>query len=129
MMIAVDLGPQQIGRLQWCLARSGWNHAGWRRIVFSDESRSQLYSDDHRRRVWRHPGQRVDPAFTIECHTGPQPDVRVWGTISFDSRTLLVVIRRNLQDSGTWNSPYESTARIRLQAKPFHVEKYPTSPG
>ncbi|GFW36510.1 HTH_Tnp_Tc3_2 domain-containing protein [Trichonephila clavipes] len=27
-------------RLQWCLARSGWNHADWGRFVFIDESPS-----------------------------------------------------------------------------------------
>ncbi|GFV02844.1 uncharacterized protein TNCV_3609731 [Trichonephila clavipes] len=39
-----------------CLARSGWKHADWRRLVFSDESYFQLRPDDHRRRVWRRPG-------------------------------------------------------------------------
>ncbi|GFX32187.1 HTH_Tnp_Tc3_2 domain-containing protein [Trichonephila clavipes] len=38
-------------RLQWCLTRSGWNHADCGRIVFSDESRFQLCPDDHRRRI------------------------------------------------------------------------------
>ncbi|GFS65978.1 uncharacterized protein TNCV_2510131 [Trichonephila clavipes] len=56
-------------RLQWCLASSGWNHADWERIVFSDESHFQLCPDVHRRRVWRRPGQRSDPAFTIAGHT------------------------------------------------------------
>ncbi|GFT99043.1 transposable element Tc1 transposase [Trichonephila clavipes] len=49
--------------------------------------------DDHRRRVWRHPGQCADPAFTIALHTCPQTGVMVWGVISFDSRTPLVIIR------------------------------------
>ncbi|GFX76765.1 transposable element Tc1 transposase [Trichonephila clavipes] len=44
-------------RLQWCFARSSWNHTDWGRIVFIDESRFQLCPDDHRRRVWRRPGQ------------------------------------------------------------------------
>ncbi|GFX41743.1 hypothetical protein TNCV_388561 [Trichonephila clavipes] len=38
-------------RLQWCLARSGWNHVDCGCIVFSDESRFQLCLDDHRKRV------------------------------------------------------------------------------
>lgn len=83
-------------RLQWCMARSGWNDADWGRIVFSDESRFQLCPDDHRRRVWRRTGQRGDPAFTIARHTGPQQGIMVWGAISFDSRTPLVVIRGTL---------------------------------
>ncbi|GFW37978.1 transposable element Tc1 transposase [Trichonephila clavipes] len=80
-------------RLQWCLARSGWNHADWRRIVFSDESSFQLCPEDHRRRVWR---QRADPVFTIARPTGPQPDVIVLEVIYFNGRTPLVVIRGTL---------------------------------
>ncbi|GFT37149.1 HTH_Tnp_Tc3_2 domain-containing protein [Trichonephila clavipes] len=58
-------------RLQWCLARSGWNHADWGRMVFSDESCFQLYSDDHRRCVWKPLGHWADPAFPIARYTGP----------------------------------------------------------
>ncbi|UYV79199.1 hypothetical protein LAZ67_17001480 [Cordylochernes scorpioides] len=78
-------------RLQWCRERSTWNCADWGRIVFSDESRFLLCPDDRRKRVWRRPG-RVDPGLTVEHHTGPQQGVMVWGAISFDSRTPLVVI-------------------------------------
>ncbi|GFU99555.1 transposable element Tc1 transposase [Trichonephila clavipes] len=69
--------------------------------VFSDESRFQLCPDDHQGRVWRSPGQRADPAFTIARPTGPQPGVIVWGAISFNSRTPLVAIRVHLQHIGT----------------------------
>ncbi|GFW37189.1 hypothetical protein TNCV_5020871 [Trichonephila clavipes] len=31
-----------VARLQCCLARLGWNHADWGRMVFRDESRFQL---------------------------------------------------------------------------------------
>ncbi|GFX70421.1 transposable element Tc1 transposase [Trichonephila clavipes] len=95
-------------RLQWCLARSGWNQADWGHIVFSDESCFQLCPDDHRRRVWRRPGQCADPAFTIACHTGPQLGVIVWGAVSFDSQTPLVVIRPLLQHSECISGPAAS---------------------
>ncbi|GFX36356.1 hypothetical protein TNCV_4932691 [Trichonephila clavipes] len=45
--------------------------------LFSDKSRFQLCPGDHRSRVLRRPGQRVDFAFTIACHTSPQPGVMV----------------------------------------------------
>ncbi|UYV80542.1 hypothetical protein LAZ67_19000522 [Cordylochernes scorpioides] len=61
-------------------------------IVFSDESHFLLCPDDLRKRVWRCPGQRVDPGLTFEHHTGPQQGAMVWGVILFDSRTPLVVI-------------------------------------
>ncbi|UYV69295.1 hypothetical protein LAZ67_6003159 [Cordylochernes scorpioides] len=79
-------------RLQWCRERSTWNCADWGRIVFSDESRFFLCPDDRRKCFWRHPGQRVDLGLTVEHHTGPQQGVMVWGAISFDSRTPLVII-------------------------------------
>ncbi|GFY22052.1 transposable element Tc1 transposase [Trichonephila clavipes] len=83
-------------RLQRCLARSGWNLADWGHTEFSDESRFQLCPDDHRRRVWRHPRKRVDPASTIARHTGPQPGVVVRCAIFFDNWTSSVVIRGTL---------------------------------
>ncbi|GFV28871.1 transposable element Tc1 transposase [Trichonephila clavipes] len=64
--------------------------------VFSDESRFQLCPGDHRRRLWRRPGQRANPAFTSACHTGPQPGVKIWTAISLYRRILLVVIRDTL---------------------------------
>ncbi|GFY29585.1 transposable element Tc1 transposase [Trichonephila clavipes] len=76
MMVAVNLGPQQIER--------------------NNESSFQLCPNDYQRRVWRGPGQRVDPAFTIAYHTEPQPRVLGWGVISFDSHTPLVIFRGTL---------------------------------
>ncbi|GFW12504.1 HTH_Tnp_Tc3_2 domain-containing protein [Trichonephila clavipes] len=83
-------------RLQSCLARSGWNHADCGRIAFSDESCFRLCSDNHRRHVWRRPGQRADPAFPFAHNTGSQPEVMIRGGISFDFRAPLVFIRGTL---------------------------------
>ncbi|GFU98524.1 transposable element Tc1 transposase [Trichonephila clavipes] len=55
--------------LQWCLARSGRNHADWVRIALSNESRFQLY-----------------PAFTIARHPGPPLGVRLCQTLSWPAR-------------------------------------------
>ncbi|GFV71794.1 transposable element Tc3 transposase [Trichonephila clavipes] len=54
-------------RLQWCQARSMWNVTDWQKVVFSDESRFVLGTDDNRVRMWRHP--------------------------AYDSRSTLIVIR------------------------------------
>ncbi|GFS85569.1 HTH_Tnp_Tc3_2 domain-containing protein [Trichonephila clavipes] len=45
-------------RLQWCQARSMWNVTDWQKVVFSDESRFVLGTDDNRVREWRRPGER-----------------------------------------------------------------------
>ncbi|GFX35506.1 transposable element Tc1 transposase [Trichonephila clavipes] len=57
---ALSLTPEHRQlRLQWCQARSMWNVTDWQKVVFSDESRFVLRTDDNRVRVWRHPGERV----------------------------------------------------------------------
>ncbi|GFW61467.1 transposable element Tcb2 transposase [Trichonephila clavipes] len=40
-------------RLEWCHARRNWTTAEWNQVVFSDESRVNLSSDDNRVLVWR----------------------------------------------------------------------------
>ncbi|GFW63764.1 transposable element Tcb1 transposase [Trichonephila clavipes] len=47
-------------RLQWCQARSMWNVTDWQKVVFSEESRFVLGTDDNRVRVWRRPGERYN---------------------------------------------------------------------
>ncbi|GFU92017.1 transposable element Tcb2 transposase [Trichonephila clavipes] len=57
-------------RLQWCQARSMWNVTDWQKVVFSDESRFVLGTNDNRVRVWRWP--------------------------AYDSRSTLIVMRGTL---------------------------------
>ncbi|GFW60684.1 transposable element Tc1 transposase [Trichonephila clavipes] len=59
-------------RLQWCQARTMWNVTDWQKVVFSDESRFVLGTDDNRVRVWRRP--------------------------AYDSRSTLIVMRGSLKD-------------------------------
>ncbi|GFS68379.1 uncharacterized protein TNCV_3000601 [Trichonephila clavipes] len=81
-----------------------------------NEIRLQLCPDDHRRRVWRRPGQRADPAFTIARYTVPQPGVLVWGAVSFDSCSALVII------TGTHSQTVRRQDDIlRTVLLPFHL--------
>ncbi|GFW38760.1 putative transposable element [Trichonephila clavipes] len=83
-------------RLDFCRPRATWSVTDWRRVIFSDESRFSLSADDHRTRVWRRTGQRSDPAFIVERHTAISQDVTVWGAISSDTRSSLVVLQGTL---------------------------------
>ncbi|GFY13042.1 transposable element Tcb2 transposase [Trichonephila clavipes] len=56
-------------RLQWCQARSMWNVTDWQKVVFSDESRFVLATDDNRVRVWMLPGERCNSPYTVLRHT------------------------------------------------------------
>lgn len=93
----LPLTPQhRRSRLEWCRSRSSWLPSDWHRIVFSDESRFTLAADDHRLRVWRGRGQRSQSAFVLQRHTAITPGVMVWGAISYDSRSSLVILRTSL---------------------------------
>ncbi|GFX35188.1 HTH_Tnp_Tc3_2 domain-containing protein [Trichonephila clavipes] len=83
-------------RLDFCRPRATWSVTDWRRVIFSDESRFSLSADDHRTRVWRRTGQRSDPAFIVERHTAISQGVTVWGAISWDTRSSLVVFQGTL---------------------------------
>ncbi|GFW56550.1 transposable element Tc1 transposase [Trichonephila clavipes] len=80
----------------FCRPRATWSVTDWRRVIFSDESRFSLSADDHRTRVWRRTGQRSDPAFIVERHTAISQGVTVWGAISWDTRSSLVVLQGTL---------------------------------
>ncbi|GBL88194.1 Transposable element Tc1 transposase [Araneus ventricosus] len=82
-------------RRQWCQARVQWR-AEWRSVVFSDESRFCLGASDGRVLIRRRPGERLQPNCLRPRHTGPTPGVMVWGAISYDSRSTLVVIPNTL---------------------------------
>ncbi|GFU65405.1 DDE_3 domain-containing protein [Trichonephila clavipes] len=72
-----------------------WSVTDWRRVIFSDEpdSASVLMTTA---RVWRRTGQRSDPAFIVERHTAISQGVTVWGAISWDTRSSLVVLQGTL---------------------------------
>ncbi|GFU71937.1 transposable element Tc1 transposase [Trichonephila clavipes] len=67
-------------RLQWCQARSMWNVTDWLKVVFSDESRFVLGTDDNRVRVWRRPGERYNSPHTVLRRTARTAAVMVWGS-------------------------------------------------
>ncbi|GFV66058.1 transposable element Tcb2 transposase [Trichonephila clavipes] len=73
-------------------------------VIFSDESRFNLSSEDNRVRVWRPRGERLNPAFALKQHTTPTAGVMVWGAIAYNTRSPLVLIhgtmtaQRNVHD-------------------------------
>ncbi|GFW49907.1 transposable element Tcb2 transposase [Trichonephila clavipes] len=95
--IGRHLGRSDMAVSTGFLPTSGhWSVTDWRRVIFSNESRFSLSADDHRTRVWRRTGQRSDPAFIVERHTAISQGVTVWGAISWDTRSSLVVLQGTL---------------------------------
>ncbi|GFX16592.1 transposable element Tcb2 transposase [Trichonephila clavipes] len=56
--------------LEWCRRQGNWTAVEWNQVVFSDESRFNLGSDDDNRvRAGIHRSERLNPAFALERHT------------------------------------------------------------
>ncbi|GFX92469.1 transposable element Tcb1 transposase [Trichonephila clavipes] len=71
------------------LQQSGLS-AEWNDVAFTNESRICLQHHDGWIRVWRHRGERMLNSCVMHRHTGPAPDIMVWGGIGYPSRTPLV---------------------------------------
>ncbi|GFW51851.1 transposable element Tcb2 transposase [Trichonephila clavipes] len=74
-----------------------WNVTDWQKVVFSDESRFVLETDDNRVRVWSRPVERYNSTHTVLRHTTHTACVMVWGGIAYDSRYTLIVMRGTLK--------------------------------
>ncbi|KFM68770.1 Transposable element Tcb2 transposase, partial [Stegodyphus mimosarum] len=79
--------------LEWCRARGNWTAAEWNQVVFRDEPRFSLGSDDNRVRVWRARGERLNPAFAVQRHIAPTAGVMVWVAIAYNTQSPLVLFR------------------------------------
>lgn len=79
-------------RLQFAQEHQNWGVREWSNVMFSDESRFCLFSDDRRRRVYRRPGERYAQCNIVETVSYGGGSVMVWGGISTDARTDLVVV-------------------------------------
>ncbi|GFV31826.1 transposable element Tcb2 transposase [Trichonephila clavipes] len=111
---ALPLTPEhQQLLLQWCQARSLWNVTDWQKVVFSDESRFVLGTDDNRVRMWRHPGERYNSSHTVLRHTARTVGVMVWGAIAYDSWSTLIVM------CGTLTGQYYVDNILRHHVGPF----------
>ncbi|GFX48736.1 transposable element Tcb1 transposase [Trichonephila clavipes] len=72
--------------LDWYPAQQNWTAAEWNKVVFSNESRFNLSSDDNRVRVWRPRGGCLNPVFALQRHTAPTTNVMEWGANVYNTR-------------------------------------------
>lgn len=77
-------------RLGWCNFRKFWNEE-WNKIIFSDESRFEIFQNDSNDWVWRKPEQK----YNIEClnPTVKKSDgIMVWGCFTKNKMGPLILI-------------------------------------
>lgn len=83
-------------RLNFARDHLGWQLRQWRPVLFTDESRFRLTRCDGRVRVYRRPNERYSAAAVQEVSRFGDGSVMVWGGISLEEKTDLVVIPGSL---------------------------------
>ncbi|KAL0841209.1 hypothetical protein ABMA28_014946 [Loxostege sticticalis] len=90
------LRQHRVARLQFARDHANWTHEQWARVLFTDECRIALRAPDGRERVWRRTGERFLPITTTQTVSFHGGSIMVWGGISSDARTELVVVDHRL---------------------------------
>ncbi|GFU96766.1 transposable element Tcb1 transposase [Trichonephila clavipes] len=120
-------------RLKWYPAQGNWTAAEWNQVIFSDESKFYLSSDENRVRVWRPLGERLNPAFALQLCTAPTAVVMVWGASDYNTQSPLVLIhgtmtvqRKRMEDSEHWRAVgrIEAGQSIKDAALFFGIHHY-----
>ncbi|GFU38961.1 uncharacterized protein TNCV_1753681 [Trichonephila clavipes] len=103
-------------RLQWCQARSIWNVSNWQKVVFSDESRFVLGTDDNRVRVWRRPDSST---------AGPLPELspveHVWVQLKRQMPSCHSVHDLELAVQDLWAHLPQGNIRYLINSMPDRV--------
>lgn len=83
-------------RLAYANAHRDWTLRQWGNVLFTDESRFNLHGSDRRPLVWRRRGERFRQNFVRPVVAYGGGSVMVWGGVSRNWRTPLVIVRENL---------------------------------
>jgi transposase len=73
---------QKAKRLDWAESHCYWEDENWGAVVFSDESKFNLFGSDGRQWCWREPGQANDARYTKKKLKHGGGNLMVWGCIT-----------------------------------------------
>ncbi|XP_038209023.1 uncharacterized protein LOC119830186 [Zerene cesonia] len=90
------LRQHRVARLQFAREHVNWSHEQWAKVLFTDECRFALRTPDDRERVWRRRGERFLSITTTKTVSFNGGSIMVWGGISSDARTELVIVNNRL---------------------------------
>ena len=69
-------------RLKWARAHQSWSVRDWERVIFSDESKFNLFGSDGLQYCWRRGGQALDPRYTKKEVKHGGGKLMVWGCVT-----------------------------------------------
>jgi len=70
-------------RLEWARAHEKWTTRQWRRVLFSDESTFTQFQQGCQGKVWREPGEELNPD-CIAVTVKHSPSKMFWGCFSWN---------------------------------------------
>ncbi|KAG1182388.1 hypothetical protein G6F35_015616 [Rhizopus arrhizus] len=71
-------------RLAWAMTHKVWTTDDWRRMVFSDETKVNVFGSDDCKYYWSRPDDVLQPHHLDITVKGSQGSVMVWGCITYD---------------------------------------------
>ena len=83
-------------RLLWARRHRRMTRAEWANVLFTDESRFNLFHNDGRMRVYRRRGERLNDDCVYQRDHNGGGSVMVWAGVSLHTKTDLVIIHGNL---------------------------------
>ena len=69
-------------RLEWAKAHVNWTGGNWKSVLFSDESKFNIFGSDGREWCWRRSGEELDPRYTKKMVKHGGGSIMVWGCIT-----------------------------------------------
>ena len=78
-------------RLEWAKERINWN-SEWNYVIWSDESRFEVFGGDGRHNVWRLPKEKYDVDCLVSTFKSGRKGTMVWGCFSSNGLGPLVRI-------------------------------------
>lgn len=94
------LPHHKTARLQFARAHADWGEHEWSRVLFTDETRIQLWKPDGRDRVYRRSGERYAACNLVQTVNFGGGSIMLWGGISWEGRTELVEV--DLRMNADW---------------------------
>lgn len=91
-------------RRDFASTHATWTIEQWRKCLFTDESRIELHTNTRSERVWRRPGERMAERFVNRSRAFGGGSITVWGGITMNSRTQLVIFRNQTVNSRNYIS-------------------------
>ncbi|GFU03065.1 transposable element Tc1 transposase [Trichonephila clavipes] len=109
-------------RLRWVREHGDWSMDQWERVACSDESLFVIHHADGRVRIRRLPGEQLLPQCTVGHTQAGGGGIMLWGTFSWASLGLVVVVEQTMNATGYLNI-------IADQLHPYMTSVFPAGNG